>query len=90
MGVQGELGTVEVYDPARDNWSPVPSMMAERYGHASVGIRSRMYVIRRSEVYDGLSRKFARIKSVSPVYKFDSFGTECVVVGNEIKIYYRR
>ena len=84
--------TVEVYDHCANEWSRMPDMLQGRFNHASVSIRNKLYMIggtlnRQCEVFDSFSNKFAYIKPVLPIYKFDWIQTQYVTIGDKIKIY---
>ena len=82
--------TVEAYDHCANEWSRMPDMLEGRYGHASVGIRNKLYMIAGSsqqcEVFDSFSQKFSYIKSVLPFYRQYNINTQCVKIGNNIRI----
>ena len=63
--------TVEAYDHVADAWSCMPSTVLHRVDHSLVPIKTKLFVIGRSdlacEVFDGTAGKFAVIKS-SPVF----------------------
>ena len=67
----GEIkNTVEAYDRVDNSWTPMPNMIKRRNGHASVGMRNKLFVIgcedarNRSscEVFDSNSEKFVALK----------------------------
>ena len=69
----------------------MPDMLEARSDHASVSIKNKLYVIggssKQCEVLDSFSRKFIYIKPISNIYEYKRFKTQCVTMGNSIKIF---
>ena len=88
------LKTVEVYDRCANEWSNMPDMLHRRYGHASVSIRNKLYIIggceKQCEVFDSFCQKFADIKPILPIYTYYAFKTHYLIMGNKIKIYNKK
>ena len=45
IGDNQVLSTVEVYDPARDSWSPAPPLPEPRHHHGAAAVNGKLYVI---------------------------------------------
>ena len=64
-----DTNTVEAYDHVADKWSSMPNMIKIRFGHKSVAIRNKLFVIggstKTSEVFDSHSNKFSLLKPIS-------------------------
>ena len=63
--------SVEAFDPLANKWSRMPSMLESRYGHSSVSIRNKLFIIGGSrgfdtvllcEVFDSESKRFVFLK----------------------------
>ena len=66
-GMNGTEGSVEAYDHHLNKWTYMPDLLEEKYCHGSVAMGNKLYVIKgirtqSCEVFDKISRKFARIK----------------------------
>ena len=73
------LKSVESYDAAEDQWSPMPSMMFAKRGHRLVAVKKKMFAIAcdsldwvNCEVYDGVSGKFVFIYSAPLLEELNS------------------
>ena len=85
------LNSVEAYDYYENKWTYLPDMIEERYGHASVSMGNKLFVIggyknTSCEVFDSFSRKFssfntALIRTIIP------FNNEAVCVGNKVIVF---
>ena len=90
--------SVEAYDHYNDKWSIMPSLTEEKYGHGSLAMGNKLYVIggreMHSEVFDYISNRFARIKPMPLEFnskEFETFRVQNKIVvkqdGDEIYIY---
>ena len=76
-----ELKSVEAYDYYDNKWTYLPDMIEERYGHASVSMGDKMFVIdgkltASCEVFESFSRKFSAIKSEIKLSSTDVVATD--------------
>ena len=76
-----ELKSVEAYDYYDNKWTYLPDMIEERYGHASVSMGDKMFVIdgkltASCEVFESFSRKFSAIKSDIKLSSTDVVATD--------------
>ena len=82
---RNQLKSVECYDAAEDQWSPMPSMMFAKCGHRLVAVKKKLFAIDRGdceiydsycrfncEVYDNVSGKFVVVTKVPLLKEFNS------------------
>ena len=71
-------GSVEAYDHFENKWSYMPDLLERRFGHGSVAIGNKLYVIggvdtESSEVFDYISNNFTLIKPLPLSYWSDHY-----------------
>ena len=90
--------TVEVYDHVADTWSYIPNMIQKRFGHSSVAIKNKLFIIggytddktETCEVFDSTCNKFAFVKQKSTSLTFSlvnttqsfSIGKKLIIIGS--------
>ena len=92
----GSLNTVEAYDHVGDTWENMANMVKERFGHKSVAVKNKLFVIggfvkSDCEVFDSTTNKFTLLKqpTVAPKYFLRqpsgafTFGSKIFVLRNE-------
>ena len=88
--------SVEAYDCHADEWSSMPDMIQGKCDHASVAVKTKLYVIsadrgNECEVFDCSSNCFTRIaKYPKSHYTLDSIGCKTVVIGSRIIFFNRK
>ena len=86
------MRSVEAYDCASDTWSRMPSMIERRYGHGSVAVKNKLFVVAcfnngngTCEVYDSACKKFVFLKQKpsSFAFSFNSIFFKTFSVGSK-------
>ena len=90
-----KLNTVEAYDHVTNEWTNMPSMINERYGHKSVAIKNKLYMIggftKTSEVYDSTCKKFVLLKLPDECFSsYLDFPLAVFSIGNKLVVFQRR
>ena len=67
FNINGSLRTVEVYDHIADTWSKMPNMVKDKFGHKSVAVKNKLFVVGgintiSFEVFDSHTDKFTLLK----------------------------
>ena len=80
------LNTVEAYDHVANTWLQIPNMVKTRYGHKSVAINNKLFVVSglentTSEVFDSTCKQFSLFKQPS-TYLIGL--TEVISVGSKL------
>ena len=88
---RGSSTSVEVYDHCAKKWSHMPDMLEGRSHHASISIKNKLFMVggtsKNCEVFDSFSQKFASIKPILPIYRYEHVRTQYAVIGSKIKIF---
>ena len=84
--------SVETYDYHDNKWNYLPSMTDRRYGHSTVSMGNKLFVVggyktSSCEVFDSKSRKFVILKQVSNMPNFDKNIFKSVCIGDNIVVF---
>ena len=67
FNINDSLKIVEAYDHVGDTWSSMPNMIENRFGHKSVAVKNKLFIVGgintvSFEVYDSNTEKFSLLK----------------------------
>ena len=84
------LKTVEAYDHVGNTWSRMPNMVKERYGHKSVAVKNKLFVIgglctNNCEVFDLTTNEFTLLKQPSSIFLHGPI--EVITIGSKIFVF---
>ena len=86
----GSLNTVEAYDHVADSWTYMPNMIEERFGHKSVAMKNKLFLVegyaeRPCEVFDSTCNKFVLVKS--PPVPYLSEPSDIILIASKLYIF---
>ena len=87
------LNTVEAYDHVGDTWENMPNMLKVRFGHKSVAVKNKLFVVggyinSDCEVFDSTTNKFTFLKQTTLASKsFLRRPSGVITIGSKIFVF---
>ena len=72
------LNTVEAFDHVGDTWEKMPNMINGRFGHKSIAVKNKLFVVggidtNDCEVFDSTTNKFTVLKQPILASRYDFY-----------------